>query len=107
MARRAQAPRPRATAANDTVVYFFLTTYAPSWRNLSDDDMTKYRDNVTAQVTAEGGTCKLYLTQGTGYDSVSVVQGVSPAGALRIADEIQKDGVRTTKLVSGSPIKNG
>jgi uncharacterized protein with GYD domain len=103
MARRArkQARQEVASAAEDVVTYIFLTRYTATWRVLPDTDKQALRDSVTQKVASEGGRCNLFLTHGSDYDSVSIVEGVTAAGALRVAEQIQLGGHRTTTMLPG------
>jgi hypothetical protein len=52
----------------------------------------------------EGGRCRLYLTSGAAVDFVSAVTGITSAGAIRIATEIEKRGIMKATLISGMEI---
>ena len=92
-ARRGHEP------ASEIITYFFLTQYTASWHSITE--IQALRDRVTQLVVSEGGRCKLFLTPGSIYDSISIVEGVTPAGALRIAEAIQLGGHRITRILSG------
>jgi hypothetical protein len=98
---RKQDRRGPAAAAEDVVTYFFLTKYTASWHLLPHVEKQALRDNVTKKVASEGGRCRLFLTHGSDYDSVSIVQNVTSAGALAVAEEIQLGGYRTTTMLPG------
>jgi uncharacterized protein with GYD domain len=98
---RKQASQAPAAAADTAVTYIFLTRYTASWSVLPNTDKQTLRDRVTQKVTSEGGRCNLFLTHGSDYDSVSIVEGVTAAGALRVAEEIQLGGHRTTTMLPG------
>ena len=60
--------------------------------------------DVTEVVRKEGGICRLYSTRGGDFDYVSVITGVTPAAANRIATEIEKRGTVKAKCLWGVEI---
>ena len=88
-------------ATSDTVTYFFLMTHNERGAQQTADVKEQAVAEVTQAVTDEGGTCSLFFTKGAAYDYVSVMKGISAAGAIRIANVIESRGTVTTKVLPG------
>ena len=85
----------------DEVTYFFLMKDTEKGTALSAEQRKKDINYVTKVVKQEGGQCRLYSTRGTPFDFVSVITGITPAAAIRIAEEIEKRGTVKATLISG------
>jgi uncharacterized protein with GYD domain len=80
----------------DEVAYFFLITRNNS---VNETQRVKGRADITKLVRKEGGKCRLYMTSGSAFDFVSVVTGITCAGAIRIATEIERSGIVKATLM--------
>ena len=85
----------------DTMTYFFLMTHNEKGAQQTPDVKQEAIAEVTAAVIAEGGECVLYLSKGSAYDYVSVMKGLSPAAAVRIANVIESRGTVKVKVLPG------
>jgi hypothetical protein len=101
MARR-ELPKADAAAS---VTYFILVQFSDRMHRMSPLQRRQIRDTVTAAVKAEGGNCELFSTNGSSYDRMSVVTGVSAAGALRITEAIEMNGLARATTIPGLPIR--
>ncbi len=90
-----------ADAAANTVTYFFLVTHTEHGVQQVPDVKNRHMAEISRVVRNEGGTCKLYLTKGANYDFLSVMTGLSPAAAIRIANFIESHGTVKTKVLPG------
>jgi uncharacterized protein with GYD domain len=90
--------RPKGTA-KDEVTYFFLVKRTE--KNATEAQKKKARQDVNKIIKQEGGTCHLYTTNGAPFDFVSVVTGITVAGAIRVAAELDKPGTVKATLVAG------
>lgn len=88
----------------DEVTYVFLVKDTEKGAMLSAAQRKKEVNGVTNLVKKEGGQCRLYSTRGAPVDFVSVIAGISPAAAIRIAAEIEKRGTVKATLISGIEI---
>jgi uncharacterized protein with GYD domain len=93
-----------AKAAADEVTYIYLITDTAKGATLSSGARRKEFNNVNALVRKEGGQCRLYSTRGSSCDFVSIITGVSPAAAIRIAEGIDSTGSVKARLVSALEI---
>jgi uncharacterized protein with GYD domain len=84
--------RARAGAQPGSVTYFYLVTTTARGYQRSDAQRRRERAVVTKTVNQEGGSCSFYVTHGGPYDFVSIATNVSPAGALKITEAINKSG---------------
>lgn len=91
----------RKGVMKDEVSYFFLIK-----RNAaqSQAEEVKGRTDITRLVRQEGGKCRLYMSSGGAFDFVSVITGITSAAALRIAAEIEKQGVVKATLMPSMEI---
>lgn len=87
--------------AKDQVTYFFLVKHTEQGAVQSAAQKKRGVNDVTKVVRKEGGQCYLYSTRGAAFDYVSVITGISTAGAVRIAVEIEKRGTVKATLLSG------
>jgi uncharacterized protein with GYD domain len=85
----------------DTVTYFFLMTHNEKGAQQTSDVKQEAIAEVTAAVTDAGGECVLYLSKGAAYDYVSVMKGLTPAAAVRIANVIESRGTVKVKVLPG------
>ena len=85
----------------DDVTYFFLINDTDKGAMLSAAQRRKNENGVNSLVKREGGQCRLYATTGAACDFISVISGISPAAAIRIAAGIEKGGAVKATLVSG------
>jgi uncharacterized protein with GYD domain len=84
----------------DEVTYFFLVKRTQ--KDATDAQKKKARQDINKIIKQEGGTCRLYATSGgASFDFVSVVTGITTAGAIRIAAELDKPGTVKATLVAG------
>ena len=90
----------------DEVTYIFLIEDTDSGATLSVAQRKKELDAVNAFVKKAGGQCRLFSTSGGPCDFVSVIGGISPAAAIRIAAEIEKRGTVKATLIAGLEIFN-
>ena len=102
MARRVQ--RGGAKTKDDRVAYFFLIKQTDQGAKQSDQDKQAGQDAVTQAVKEAGGACSLYSTRGADNEYISVMTGLSPAAAVRIAGVIESRGTVKAKLIIGSHI---
>jgi uncharacterized protein with GYD domain len=86
----------RGRTTKEEVAYFYLIK-----RNImaSESQEVKGRGDITKLVRKEGGKCRLYRSSGGAFDFVSVVTGITPAAAIKIAAEIEKRGVVRATLM--------
>jgi uncharacterized protein with GYD domain len=91
-------------AAKDEVTYFYLIKHTDKGTVQSAAQKKKGVNDVTKVVKQEGGKCGLYSTRGAPFDYVSVATGITTAGAVRIAAEIEKRGTVKATLISGIEI---
>jgi uncharacterized protein with GYD domain len=98
MARRTKKGR---SAASETVTYFFLMTHNEKGAQQLSKDKQDAIAEVTKAVRDEKGACTLYLAKGSAYDYVSVMTGLSPAAAVRIANVIESRGTVKAKVLPG------
>ena len=82
----------------DDVTYFYIIERESVQ---SDSQVEKGKSDITKLVKKEGGKCRLYKTSGAAFDFISSVTGISAAAAIRIADEIGKQGAVRATLVPG------
>jgi hypothetical protein len=87
--------------AEDEVTYFFLISLTEKGAVLTKKQRDKERHDVGIAVSNEKGQCQLYSTRGSASDSVSVVTGITIAGAIRIAEAIEKRGYAKATIISG------
>jgi uncharacterized protein with GYD domain len=102
----AAAPKRAAKALKDEVTHFFLVKHTERGAVQTPAFKKKGINDVTKAVRKEGGQCHLYMTRGATFDYVSVITGVSHAGAVRIAVEIEKRGTVKATLCSGVEMFN-
>jgi uncharacterized protein with GYD domain len=95
--------RPKG-AAEDRVTYFFLVKHTEKGTVQTAAQKRKGVNDVTKVVTQEGGQCHLYSTRGAPFDYVSVITGITPAAAVKVAAEIEKRGTVKATLLSGVEI---
>ena len=88
----------------DEVTYFFLVKDIEKAPVQSAARKKRGINGVTSLVRKEGGQCRLFSTKGTPYDYVSVITGITPAAAIRIAGEIESEGSVKATLMSGLEI---
>ena len=88
-------------AAKEEVTYVFLVKDTEKGAALSAAQRKQEVDGVNTIVKKEGGQCRLFSTKGAPYDFVSVIAGISPAAAIRIAAEIEKRGTVKATLIPG------
>ena len=93
--------------AKDEVTYIYLVKDTAKGAMLSPGGRRRDVNSVNSLVKKEGGQCRLYSTKGAPYDFVSVISGVSPAGAIRIAEGIEKGGAVKATLISGLELFQG
>ena len=89
------------SAAADTVTYFFLMTHNAQGAQQTAKVKQQAIADVTKAVSDEGGKCALFVTKGGPYDYVSVMSGISAAGAIRLANFIEGRGTVKTKVLPG------
>lgn len=85
----------------DDITYIFLIQDTDKGAVLSPAHRKKEIDGINAAVKKHGGQCRLFSTRGSPYDFVSVITGITPAAAIRIAEEIEKRGSVKATVVSG------
>jgi uncharacterized protein with GYD domain len=83
----------------DEVTYFFFVKRTE--KNATEAQKKRARQDINKIIKREGGTCRLYATSGASFDFVSVVTGITTAGAIRIAAELDKPGTVKATLVAG------
>jgi len=86
-------------AVKDEITYFFLVRRTD--KNATEAQKKKARQDITKAVKQEGGKCRLYATNGSSFDFVSVVTGITAAGAIRVAAVIDEPGTVKVTLVAG------
>jgi uncharacterized protein with GYD domain len=86
-------------AVKDELTYFFLVRRTE--KDATEAQKKKARQDINKIIKQEGGKCHLYATSGAAYDFVSVVTGITAAGAIRIAAVIDKPGTVKATLVAG------
>jgi uncharacterized protein with GYD domain len=89
------------SAAAETITYFFLMTHNEKGAQQSPREKQQAIAEVTKAVIDEKGFCILYLAKGSAYDYVSVMTGLSPAAAVRIANVIESRGTVKTTVLPG------
>jgi uncharacterized protein with GYD domain len=82
------------------VTYFYLINLTEKGRVEKKIVIRKEQERVTKLVKSFGGKCELYSVHGP-HDFISRVIGVSPAGALQIAKEIEAGGTVRATYTSG------
>lgn len=102
----AQAPKRATKAELEAVTHFFLVKHTERGAVQTPAFKKKGINDVTKAVRKEGGQCHLYMTRGAAFDYVSVITGISHAGAVRIATEIEKRGTVKATLCSGIEMFN-
>ena len=85
----------------DEITYIFLVKDTEKGAGLSAAARKKEVNGVTELVRREGGHCRLFTTRGSPFDFVSVITGITPAAAIRLAAEIEKAGTVKATLISG------
>lgn len=90
----------------DEVTYIFLIEDTDKGAMLSDAQRKKELDAVNNFVKKAGGKCRLFSTSGAPCDFVSIISGVSPAAAIKIAAEIGRRGTVKATLITGLEIFN-
>jgi uncharacterized protein with GYD domain len=85
----------------DDVTYIFLIENTDKGGRLSAAARKREISGVNATVKKHGGQCRLFATRGSPYDFVSVISGIKPAVAIRIAEEIESRGSVKATVVSG------
>ncbi len=88
----------------DDVTYFYLIKDVEGMPKLSSSQRKKEINEVNDFVKKAGGQCHLYSTPGASLDFISVITGVSPAAAMRIASEIGKRGTVKATLISATEV---
>jgi uncharacterized protein with GYD domain len=91
----------------DEATYIFLIKDVVNTPKLNPAQRKKEVNEVNNFVKKEGGQCRLFSTPGGAFDFVSVISGVGPAVALRIAAEIEKRGTVKATLISGVEVFDG
>jgi uncharacterized protein with GYD domain len=86
-------------AAKDEVTYFFLVKRTE--KDATEAQKKKARQDINKIIKQEGGKCHLYTTNGASFNFVSVVTGITAAGAIRVAAVIDKPGTVKATLVAG------
>jgi uncharacterized protein with GYD domain len=99
-----QISKSMANAAKDEVTYIFLIRDTAKGATLGTAARRKEFSSVNTLVRKEGGQCRLYSTRGASCDFVSIISGISPAAAVRIAEGIESGGSVKATLVSGLEI---
>jgi uncharacterized protein with GYD domain len=89
------------SAAAETITYFFLMTHNEQGAQQTPRVKQQAIAEVTKAVRDEKAACVLYLAKGSAYDYVSVMTGLSPAAAVRIANVIESRGTVKTKVLPG------
>jgi uncharacterized protein with GYD domain len=85
----------------DDVTYIFLIENTDKGGMLSAARRKREISSVNAAVKRHGGQCRLFSTRGSPYDFVSIISGISPAAAIRIAEEIESGGSVKATVASG------
>jgi uncharacterized protein with GYD domain len=91
-------------AAKDEMTYFFLIEQTEKGAAQSDSQRKKGMNDVTKAVRKEGGECHLFASTGAAYDYVSVITGISIAGAIRVAAVIEQGGFVKATLLPGAEL---
>jgi uncharacterized protein with GYD domain len=89
------------TTPPEEITYFYLVTFSDKGIAATAAELNSVRLAINTAVQAEGGTCRLFSTHGSAYDRVSIVTGVSPAAAIRIAAAIGQNGHARVKKLPG------
>jgi len=95
-----QVKKDRSAAA-ETMTYFYLMTHNERGAQQTPKVKQQAIAEVTQAVRDEKAECILYLSKGAAYDYVSVMTGLSPAGAVRIANVIESRGTVKVKVLPG------
>ncbi len=85
----------------DEITYFFLVKHTDQGSVQTPAFKKRGINDVTSAVQKEGGQCRLYATRGGAFDYVSMISGVTPAGAIRIATQIESRGTVKATLLTG------
>lgn len=88
----------------DEITYFFLIEQTEKGAAQSEAQRRRGMNDVNKAVKKEGGQCRLYASTGAAFDYVSVITGVSIAGAIRIAAAIEQGGNVRATLLPGSEL---
>jgi uncharacterized protein with GYD domain len=91
----------RRPGAKDEVTYFFLIKHTEKGTVQSPAQKKRGINDVTKVVRQEKGQCHLYSTRGAPFDYVSVITGITPVAAVKLAAEIEKRGTVKATLMSG------
>ena len=91
--------------AASAITYFFLVKNTDKGAEQSSARSKQEQAAVSRGVKEEGGDCTLYATTGGAYDYVSVVTGISPEAAIKIAMQIEQGGRVKVTLLGGLPIR--
>lgn len=91
-----------APPAKVDATYFYLITTTPLGFDQTPAQRSKARAAVNETVTEVGGKCTFFAVHGSSYDFVSVVTGVDPAGAQKIAEAIDASGFVKATMIWGS-----
>lgn len=92
--------RPK-DVVKDEVTYILLIEDTEKGAVLSAAARKKELDAVNDFVKKAGGQCRLFSTSGAPCDFVSVIAGISPAAAIRVAADIEKRGTVKATLIAG------
>jgi len=95
---------PKGAKEKDEVTFFFLVKHTERGVVQSAAQKRKAVSDVTKVVRKEGGQCHLYSTRGAPFDYISVITKITPAGAVRVAAEIESRGTVKATLLSGVEI---
>jgi uncharacterized protein with GYD domain len=98
--------KSRTLSKNDEITYFFLIKHTEQGVRQSAAQKKQGINAVTQAVLKEKGKCTLYSTRGAAYDYVSVMTGISTAGAVRIAAAIESRGTVRATMLSGVLLVN-
>jgi uncharacterized protein with GYD domain len=90
---------------DDQVAYFYLIKHTEKGVQQNARAKEQGQDQVARAVDAEGGKCSLYSTRGAPFDYVSIMTGLSPSAAVRIAGAIESRGTVRATLIVGTHLK--
>jgi uncharacterized protein with GYD domain len=91
-------------AGKDDCTYIYLIKDVEGTPKLTAAQRKKEINDVNDFVKKEGGVCHLYSTPGAALDFVSIITGIGPAAAMRIASEIGKRGTVKATLIPATEV---
>jgi len=87
--------------------HFILIKYTEQGSRQKAAARSAAQKGVGRTVEKEKGRCRLYATRGGAFDYVSIIDDLSPASAVKLIEEIEKNGTVKAMVLTGIEIFEG